>query len=286
MSFDFTKTSIAVFVSLALLRPALAQDTGTEYVLPDKYFVQSECARLASTNANVAALAAAHRAVAQACQAYNSDGDAWFAAVQEPRDDIDGYDPHPELHDYTAVGPSQSVPQKKNASYVLFLAPDIAWVKNNGKDLATLHDAFVNFGDAIGGRGLAIWFTKNEDPASIDVAHSAQYCFTVFQFGTRHGLSINGGPYIVFTSTRPDHWTNANDLVILKLSGLTSGQTIALMNKLEQQILEGKKPNQGGLLFSEMEYRLITLEQQHSSIFHTMVMFIFKGVPALAPSGS
>jgi hypothetical protein len=286
MNLRSLKTSVAALAAMILTASALAADTGTNWVLPDQYFVRSECARLANTNASVPSLMGAHRFVAQACQAYHGDGDAWFATIQDARDEIDGYDARPDLHDYKLVTPSQIVPQKPNASYVLFLAPDFSWASNNAATIRTLHDAFITFGDAIGGRGLAIWFAKNNDPASVDVARSAQYCAQVFQFGSRHGLSFNGGPYVVFTGTRPDQWSKADDLVILKFSGLTTAQIIALMNDLEQNILEGKKPSQGGLLFPEMESRLVTLERQHSSIFHTLVMFVIKGIPALVPPGS
>ncbi|MGA8535676.1 MAG: hypothetical protein WB615_16325 [Candidatus Tumulicola sp.] len=274
---------IAAVTLAASPLPVPAANSQTEYVLPDPPYVQSECKRLALEYSKVQSLVGAHGEVAAACSQYKGDGDAWFAQIKDARDEIDGYDPHPELHDYQALTPSQVVPRKANAPYVLFLAPDYGWVKANRSNLTDLHGAFVNFGHAIGGDGLAIWFTQNGDPATIDVARSARYCAQNFHFGSHFGLSINSGPYVVITGTRPDQWTTANDVVILKLSGLTQRQIISLLNELEQQLLEGRKVDEGRLLFTEVEYRLTTLAQQHANVLHAMVMFIFKGPAAITP---
>jgi hypothetical protein len=270
----------AILASPAL--PVPADNNPTEYVLPDPQYVQNECKRLALEYGDVQVLAGAHSEVAAACSQYKGDGDVWFAQIKDARDEIDGYDAHPDLHDYQALTPSQVVPKRANAPYVLFLTPEYGWVKANGNNLTDLHGAFVNFGRAIGGNGLAIWFTQNGDPASVDVVRSARYCTQTFHFGS-HSLSLNSGPYVVITGTRPDRWTKANDLVILKLSGLTQRQIISLLNDLEQQLLEGKKADEGRLLFTEVEYRLTTLAQQHSNVLHMIVMFIFKGPAAIAP---
>lgn len=261
---------------------ASASGERIDYVLPDQEYVTSECIRLALEYKDAQALVGPHREVAVACSQYKGDGDAWFAQIKDARDEIDAYDPHPELHDYQNLNPSQVVPNRHNAPYVLFLAPDYGWVHANHSDLSELHGAFENFGSALGGDGLAIWFTSGGDFASVDVPRSARYCAKTFHFGSKYALSLNSGPYILITGTRPDQWSNADDVVILKLSGLTQRQVISLLNDLEQQILEGKKPNGGRLLFTEVESRLETLAQQHSKVLQAMIMFVFKGPGALS----
>ena len=268
----------ALTLSLADGR-ASAQGGPTQYILPDSYYVTSECKRLTTLYADVTSLAGAHRVIAQACTAYHGDGDAWFAAISAARDEVDGYNADPQLHEAITLIPTEAVPIKMNRPYVLFLAPDYAWVKANGSNLSFLHDAFSTFGNALGGQGLAIWFSGNGDPAAVDVSRSARYCTTVFHFGSRYHLSLNTGPYVVITGTRPDRWATANDVVVIKLAGISQARTVALLNDIEQQLLENGKINRGSMLFSEVESRLATMAEQHPGFLKAVAMFIFKGVP-------
>ena len=278
------RSVVTCVVAAALTLPlpvgrASAQSGPTQYILPDSYYVTSECKRLATLYSGVTSLAGAHHVIALACSAYHGDGDAWFAAISGARDEIDSYNSDPQLHEAVTLIPTQPVPVKVNRPYVLFLAPDFAWVKANGSNLSFLHDAFSTFGDALGGQGLAVWFSGNGDPATVDVSRSARYCTKVFHLGSRYHLSLNTGPYVVITGMRPDRWTTANDVVVIKLAGISQARVVALLNDIEQQLLENGKINQGSLLFSEVESRLTTMAEQHPGFLKAVAMFIFKGLP-------
>jgi hypothetical protein len=83
---------------------------------------------------------------------------------------------------------SEPIPEEFD-SYTFFLFPDDRWIrKNNGETLEELYDAFVGFGNAIGERNLAIWFSCHE---KLDTQRSADFVH-IFD------LNVNSGPYVLY----------------------------------------------------------------------------------------
>jgi hypothetical protein len=226
---------VALSVVLSALPATLvrAQDDDIEHVVPDAYYVTAECSRLLATAPADFERARAQSAVRAACTAYaaSHDGDAWFAAIKDARTQLDSFQSDHTQHGYKIVRPQQLVPENGRV-YVIFLAPaSTAWAS---ADLSELRETFEDFGNAIGAGNLAIWFEAPADPSKIDTAR-CRYYFDLFKLAARN-KDPQRGPYIITTSTRPDHWSTANDAVVVDLGGESLPAVSATLARLGSQL--------------------------------------------------
>ena len=87
-------------------------------------------------------------------------------------------------------------------SYSLFLVCKKNWLrKQKDANLSDIYADFALFGNAIGDRNAAIWFTKQEENTlnsdDVDVNRSLKFC-------RAWHLDPKMGPYVVFTTSYPD----------------------------------------------------------------------------------
>jgi hypothetical protein len=272
----FFERLLAAFAVMVLTEAQQqAPDAPVYYVLPDSYFVTEECRRLLMVPSSSVDLAQAHTRLTEACASYSTDHDgyAWLDRVRSAQAVLDEFDPNPTLHDAILVEPRRAVPRTAS-TYVLFLVTSRAY----DHSLPELRSAFEDLGNAIGGRDLAVWFENPKDPDRVDIDRSKWYCDHVFDF-LNLGLDYNSGPYVVITSKRPDEWTRASDLVILKLAGISEPRTIALLNDLEQELRATGQVQRAPLIFKEIEERLLSATDRHPNIFHDIAVMVVGGKP-------
>ena len=213
---------------------ALRAQSDVIYILPDPTFVGRECDHLTHMQASGGIeMGDAIRAVAEACQTYASDhnGDRWFAAIRKSRAYLDTYERSHTQHAALIAKPAAAIPAGANA-YALFLVTNDSW--EAGANIGDLRAAFATFGDAIGDENLAIWFEQPGNTGNVDRDRSRAY-FSLFNLG-EHGYSLDGGPYVVTTSVRPDLWSTANDATVIRLSSMSVSQISTALNILAKEI--------------------------------------------------
>lgn len=152
----------------------------------------------------------------------------------------------------TTIPDTKPVP-KGFSAYTLFLFPSEEWKdKNKQEELKSLRQAFSSFGQAIGDKKVAIWFSERNG-SSVDTKRSKDYC-------DKFNLSYNDGPYVVVTPKRPDEIRRGDKVVIIKLSNITSIRRRQILNVLEQNLRNNQvKPRQ--LLFEELRQRIFTIAE-------------------------
>lgn len=115
-------------------------------------------------------------------------------------------------------------------TYTLFLLPDEEWISNEkNAELRNLFGDYVEFGDAIGQRNLAIWFWKTE--TKVDISLSRKYC-------DKFDLPYKG-PYIVTSSKHPDSMVALSDYDVLDLNGISSTRITEILKILGNSIASG-----------------------------------------------
>ena len=239
-SFGLVMAALFVLGQTGFVR---AQSDETARVVPDAYFVQHECDRLLAMTAGSFEIAQAQTTIRTACAAYavDHDGDRWFAAGNAARKTLDSYETDHTQHAFKLVTPRVLVPRGAKV-YVVFLAPSSsAWAAS---DLPDLRSKFEDFGGAIGAENLAIWFDQNGNPYRLDTAR-CRYYFDLFRLAAR-GMRPEGGPYIVTTSTRPDLWSSANDVVAIDLGGASVARATDILSRLGtdlRRLTAGQAPN-------------------------------------------
>ena len=145
----------------------------------------------------------------------------------------------------TGVGQEKKVinlenePIPKNyQSWSLFLVCNPQWLSaENEVRLSNLYAQFNSFGDAIGSKHLAVWFSRRP-PApgrpvaeDIDVNQNAAFC-------TKMKLLPSKSPYVVVTTSYPD--VKAETLkheVVIELNNLPPADIGNLLTKLADQLL-------------------------------------------------
>jgi hypothetical protein len=139
-------------------------------------------------------------------------------------------------------------------TYSLFLFPSIDW-ESRPSELASLHNRFVAFGDAIGERRIAIWLSDNAGKP--DVLRSKFYCDLL-------GLDYNKGPYIVTTGKHPSLLIATDQVVVVSLSGISSERTLVVLNALERDLRTARELHKRTLLFEEVIQRLLTAADRNA----------------------
>ena len=81
-------------------------------------------------------------------------------------------------------------------TYSLFLFPSEDW-KQKTDEVKQLYGQFSSFGDAIGDKRLALWFSEKND--DVDIRRSKLYC-------DLFGLDYNDGPFVVTLQKSPAEW--------------------------------------------------------------------------------
>lgn len=141
-------------------------------------------------------------------------------------------------------------------TYTIFLVPDATWATNQrAAELATLHQVFRNFGDAIGQSEAAIWLWL-PNSARVDVLRSKDYC-------DKWKLNYNDGPYVVTTMIRPDRVTAADDKLVIKLGGVSPARVARVLNVLEADLRRRLEPRRGNVLYEEVKQALFSAFDQH-----------------------
>jgi hypothetical protein len=99
------------------------------------------------------------------------------------------------------ISPHEKLP-KEYDSYTFFLFPNHRWLINNKRLVNDLYYEFKDFGNAIGKKNLAIWFSDTD--GNPDTARA-------LDFTNLFGLDVNSGPYIVYI--KPKH-SSVKEIVI------------------------------------------------------------------------
>jgi hypothetical protein len=149
------------------------------------------------------------------------------------------------------VPPAELMPSDF-AAYSLFLFPSAEWGGIELKDeLNKIRNAFSSFGDATGNQIAAIWFTTRFDGVTPDIGRSKYYA-------DRFGLNYNDGPFVVTSSVRPDAVTEKDELVVIKLGGVSAKRVVKILNVLEQDLRRHISIRKRPLIFEEIKQRLLS----------------------------
>jgi len=173
----------------------------------------------------------------------------------QPAFSIDPISPgNQELNDIIISPPRVPIPEGYQC-YVLFLFPSAEWIdKNKNAELSSLFDVFKNFGEAIGNRRAAIWFTK-WTKTDVDINRSKEYC-------DKFSLNYNDGPYIIVIGKHPAEISTGN-VVVIKLSNISTSRITSILNILEQDLRTERQIQKRALLFEEVKQRLLSAVDRH-----------------------
>ena len=125
--------AVTAFAGLVLLAPArtFAQAADAYDLLPDRYYVKTECATLQQAASAYPALAAEALAVRTICGQYavGGDGQAWLTAIEPHATKIRAYDLNTGLDAGTTLNADQRIPNTYNV-YALFLVTSDSYVND------------------------------------------------------------------------------------------------------------------------------------------------------------
>jgi|GEM_PF-3348902 hypothetical protein len=276
-----------VFFVFIILSPNVCFSSGrTAWEIPDSIFIQNECKlldELAQKHAEEKLLQV-HKAC-QDVQEKNISPDQWLMMIDPIAREIDFRIPCPHCL-RVLLATRQPIPDNF-LSYSVFLVPNELYAKENILLIDDLHKAFNSFGEAIGDKRIAIWFSNDrqakitEEPSfnsnsvlmriqGVDVKRSKDYC-------DRFGLNYSDGPYVITTKYRPDHVTSADEKVVIKLKRISPEGIIKILNILEQDLRLDKNISKRQLLYEEVKQRIITTAKAHSDIFEKVITTVIGG---------
>jgi hypothetical protein len=150
-------------------------------------------------------------------------------------------------------------------SHSLFLFPsDLDWSRGEHQPEETkrLYKQFKAFGDAIGEKRLAVWFSDEEDQP--DVLRSKFYADLL-------GLSYSGGPYIVTTTRHPLILAKTDEAVVISLNGISPERWVNILNALERDLRTEREIHKRELLYEEVKQRLLTAADRNSDLLKGVV---------------
>lgn len=151
--------------------------------------------------------------------------------------------------------------------FSLFLIPSSDW-KMKTEELAKLRTVFTDFGDAIGNEKVAIWFT-NDNGEGVDFNRGKSYC-------DKFGLSYNDGPFIVTSKLYPDEVRKGDELVVIKLGGISIDRVTPILNILEQDLRTERQLRRRALEFEEVKERILTVKDRHGPELKDLATLILK----------
>ena len=166
------------------------------------------------------------------------------------------------------IEPAEALPSNY-PMYAVFLWPnrDPRVNREEKEDVLALWRAFKTFGESIGGRAAAIWFTRSGN--LVDVDRSKYYCDLL-------DLDYNRGPYLLVSQHRPDSLTEIVDGVLIRLTDLTPARAVAVLNILEQDIRRDSEIRETKLIFEEIKQRMLSIGERHSSILKEIILSVIK----------
>jgi hypothetical protein len=149
-------------------------------------------------------------------------------------------------------------------SYSLFLFPSADWTRKKD-EVKQLYDEFSAFGDAIGDKRLAIWFSEKHD--EVDVRRSKLYC-------DRFELDYNNGPFIVTLQKSPAAWRKGDLAVIISFGGLSAERRLHVLNALEKDLRTARELKQRPLLFIEIRERLLSAAERNKDLLNLVMKVV------------
>lgn len=274
--------SMALLIILTANQPSLTQGASGErenLVVPDDYYVAERCSELHNTlkllrnneerfgnsiwniEPNIVA-----REMSSLCDRKAKgeiSGDLWFEQFEALSVSLEGHlEPKDKAYLPLSAASSKTIPKNFNA-YTMFLFPSVEWSESELKeDLHTINRTFTSFGDSIGDKRAAIWFTKGRPSEflNIDIKRSKHYCDLL-------KLSYNDGPYIVTSLKRPDEINLKKDeLVVIKLGGISPSRIVKVLNILEQDLRTDATIRKRPLIFEEIKQRLLSVADRNPDI--------------------
>jgi len=280
--------SMVLPIILAVFQPAIAQGFNGEsanLVVPDSYYVAKRCSEAQDTLKCVRdgkeLLIEVDRKAAELVASKMSSlcdkeakgeisGDLWFEQFEKMSDSLErltyscGQRGHSEGTTKGIViltSAQRTIPTNFKA-YTVFLFPSVEWSKPAlEKDLRAIRSAFASFGASIGDTRAAIWFTEDRRSHLPDIRRSKEYC-------DRLKLSYNDGPYIVTSLKRSDGIlsNSIDELVLIKLDGITSDRIVKVLNILEQDLRTDAKIRKRSLIYEEIKQRLLSIADRNPEI--------------------
>jgi len=271
---------MALPILLAANQTVLAQGFEGErenLVVPDSYYVAKRCSEpqdslklvrddkelLRKVDIKAAELVASK--MASLCDKVAKgeiSGDLWLEQFEEMSDSLESLtDPCGRTVQCAKIflPPPKPIPNNFNA-YTMFLFPSVEWSKSElEKDLRTISSTFASFGDSISDKRAAIWFMKDTFSHLPDIERSKYYCDIL-------KLSYNDGPYIVTSLKRSDGILSKDELVVIKLGGITPGRIVKVLNILEQDLRTDAKIRKRSLIFEEIKQRLLSVADRNPDI--------------------
>lgn len=244
------------FLLLLLLTPFLAQGQVREtsrLVVPDDFFIRTECAEAAEDAAKY--LPTRSKDVADLCSEVKNGAisrDEWLARIDPVARDIDEAFEDP-MGRKMFLRKRGSLPTGLNA-YVLFLIPSPKLAEDYSS-IRLLKEQFEELGESIGTKQAAVWLGERYSNY-IDVARSKFYC-DLFR------LNYNDGPYVVVTNVRPDDFSLGEEAVVVKLNDIAPKRILMILNVLEQDLRTEQRARQRALIFEEIKQRLLSIAERH-----------------------
>lgn len=241
--------------------PAQAPGIGRPSTLPDSYLIKTQCAAIEEHYGQQRSddpVRAVLEKARVACSAYSEQRmtrDQWLTLMFALQDEMGPAVARKFMPQFDA---SKPLPADLD-SYSLFLFPDPRWRSEQAYrgNLEAIWRAFFDFGQTIGDTRLAIWFLDSE--GNVDVLRSQLYC-------TQFGLNYNDGPYIVTAKKRPDLLEANDEIVYIKLGGISPDRIPPILNILAQDLREGRDIRTGRLVFEEVKQWLLTASTRYPDV--------------------
>jgi hypothetical protein len=266
-----TGKTVSLLVLLNIVTILLGAPTTAVFILtaqlPDPYFVGSECSSvLRRARAHSQPLSNIAIRLCADFQSQRIQEEAWLEGMNELESELS-----------PRFMPFSIVPRDYQA-YSLFLVPSAEW-KYKPADLGSLHNAFLNFGEAIGPKNAAVWFVKGSSGPifktsakeietlmkSVDIERSKYYC-------DKLNLNYNEGPFVVTTRRRPDLLRSGDEIIVIKFHDIDGSRITSVLNVLEQDLRTQREISKRTLLYEEIKQRIQTAAGQHSeSLRHVLV---------------
>lgn len=200
------------------------------------------------------------------CKRYQSNGDAaeWQERARLLKIQLKNKHLLPkELQDL----PDALILPDSFEAYALFLFPDPYWRTN--PNIPMLKDSFRIFGDAIGDRRAAVWFSDEDD--QVDYQQARDVCNIL-------ALSYVDGPYIVVSHVPPALLSKNADAVVLKLSGVSPARLPGILSAVENSLRSKLRLQKRPLLYAEVKAWLLSQAESQGTTPWGMVITTLKSL--------